>query len=144
MILVDTSVIVAWLDRNHPRHRVCLAALEDWPQRDRLAVSCVTVGELAAGGSGIKQSARVVVWRAQNGADGTCTRAEITLAESSRWRLAGRLPGGKQTEEVGPVDGGGGIANTEPGVDMGDVFVDGGIANLETIGDFLLHQSLAQ
>lgn len=50
MILVDTSVIVAWLDRNHPHHLACLAALEEWSCRDRLAVSCVTLGELAAGG----------------------------------------------------------------------------------------------
>jgi predicted nucleic acid-binding protein len=50
MILVDTSVIVAWLDRNHPHHRACLAALELWAQQDRLAVSSVTLAELAAGG----------------------------------------------------------------------------------------------
>ena len=50
MILVDTSVIVAWLDRNHPHHRACLTAIEHWARRDRLAVSCVTWGELAAGG----------------------------------------------------------------------------------------------
>ncbi|MBM3854557.1 MAG: type II toxin-antitoxin system VapC family toxin [Verrucomicrobia bacterium] len=50
MILVDTSVIVAWLDRSHPHHRACLAALEDWARRDRLAVSSVTLAELAAGG----------------------------------------------------------------------------------------------
>ncbi len=50
MILVDTSVIVAWLDQSHPYHRACLAALEDWARRDRLAVSSVTLGELAAGG----------------------------------------------------------------------------------------------
>ena len=50
MILVDTSVIVAWLDRSHPQHRACLAAIEYWAQRDQLAVSSVTCGELAAGG----------------------------------------------------------------------------------------------
>jgi hypothetical protein len=50
MILVDTSVIVAWLDRSHPQHRACLAALESWAQRGPLAVSSVTCGELAAGG----------------------------------------------------------------------------------------------
>lgn len=50
MILVDTSVIVAWLDRSHPHHRACLVALEDWARRDRLAVSAVTLAELAAGG----------------------------------------------------------------------------------------------
>jgi predicted nucleic acid-binding protein len=50
MILVDTSVIVAWLDKQHPHHRACLAAIEHWAQRDKLAVSSVTYGELAAGG----------------------------------------------------------------------------------------------
>ncbi|HKI68368.1 MAG TPA: PIN domain-containing protein [Verrucomicrobiae bacterium] len=50
MILVDTSVIVAWLDRNHPQHRPCVKAIERWALRDRLAVSSVTYGELAAGG----------------------------------------------------------------------------------------------
>ena len=50
MILVDTSVIVAWLDRNHPHHRACVKAIEHWALRDRLAVSPVTYGELAAGG----------------------------------------------------------------------------------------------
>ena len=50
MILVDTSVIVAWLDKNHPHHVASLVAIESWARRDRLAVSCVTCGELAAGG----------------------------------------------------------------------------------------------
>jgi predicted nucleic acid-binding protein len=50
VILVDTSVIVAWLDRNHPQHRACVKAIEHWALRDRLAVSSVTYGELAAGG----------------------------------------------------------------------------------------------
>jgi predicted nucleic acid-binding protein len=49
MILVDTSVIVAWLDKNHPAHRACAAAIEKWIQRDLLAVSAVTFAELAAG-----------------------------------------------------------------------------------------------
>lgn len=50
MILVDTSVIVAWLDHSHPHHRACAAAVELWAQRDRLAVSTVSLGELAVGG----------------------------------------------------------------------------------------------
>ncbi|MGA2684021.1 MAG: PIN domain-containing protein [Verrucomicrobiota bacterium] len=50
MILVDTSVIVAWLDKNHPQHRACAKTLEKWAQREQLAVSSVTFGELAAGG----------------------------------------------------------------------------------------------
>lgn len=50
MILVDTSVIVAWLDGNHPEHDACLAAIIRAATGDRLAVSSVTHGELAAGG----------------------------------------------------------------------------------------------
>jgi len=50
VILVDTSVIVAWLDKNHPHHAACAKIVEHWAQRDRLAVSSVTYGELAAGG----------------------------------------------------------------------------------------------
>ena len=50
MILVDTSVIVAWLDKNHPQHRACVKTIEHWAQRGELAVSSVTYGELAAGG----------------------------------------------------------------------------------------------
>lgn len=50
MILVDTSVIVAWLDRTHEDHRVCSQALEHWAGQDQLAVSAVTYAELAAGG----------------------------------------------------------------------------------------------
>jgi len=50
MILVDTSVIVAWLDGTHPQHRECVNAIEHWAQRGQLAVSTVTHAELAAGG----------------------------------------------------------------------------------------------
>jgi predicted nucleic acid-binding protein len=50
MILVDTSVIVAWLDRTHEDHRACSQALEHWAGQDQLAVSAVTYAELAAGG----------------------------------------------------------------------------------------------
>jgi len=50
VILVDTSVVVAWLDRNHPNHQACLTALETCARRDQLAVSRVSLGELAAGG----------------------------------------------------------------------------------------------
>jgi predicted nucleic acid-binding protein len=50
MILVDTSVIVAWLDRTHPHHRASLKAIEYYAARETLAVSSVTYGELAAGG----------------------------------------------------------------------------------------------
>ena len=50
MILVDTSVIVAWLNCRHPHHRACAKAIEHWALRERLAVSTVTYGETAAGG----------------------------------------------------------------------------------------------
>ena len=49
MILVDTSVIVAWMDPSHSEHRVCSQALDLWAGRDQLAVSSVTYAELAAG-----------------------------------------------------------------------------------------------
>jgi predicted nucleic acid-binding protein len=49
VILVDTSVIVPWLDKGHAAHPQCAAALERWIQRDELAVSAVTFAELAAG-----------------------------------------------------------------------------------------------
>jgi predicted nucleic acid-binding protein len=50
MILVDTSIIVAWLDKSHEDHHSCMASLEYWAGREELAVSSVTYGELAAGG----------------------------------------------------------------------------------------------
>ena len=49
MILVDTSVIVAWMDPSHPEHRVCSQTLDSWAGRDQLAVSSVTYAKLAAG-----------------------------------------------------------------------------------------------
>jgi len=49
MILVDTSVIVAWLDKSHPQHEICKKAIYEAAQ-DTLAVSSVTYAELAAGG----------------------------------------------------------------------------------------------
>jgi predicted nucleic acid-binding protein len=49
VILVDTSVIVPWLDESHSAHEVCTRAIEKWIQRDRLVVSAVTFAELAAG-----------------------------------------------------------------------------------------------
>jgi predicted nucleic acid-binding protein len=50
VILVDTSVIVAWLDEAHEDHRACLESLEHWAGREELGVCSVTFGELAAGG----------------------------------------------------------------------------------------------
>lgn len=49
MILVDTSVIVAWMDASHKHHKECWAAIRYWGGRDQLAVSSVTYSELAAG-----------------------------------------------------------------------------------------------
>jgi predicted nucleic acid-binding protein len=50
VILVDTSVIVAWLDEAHDAHVHCEQALVHWAGQDQLAVSAVTYAELAAGG----------------------------------------------------------------------------------------------
>lgn len=50
MILVDTSIIVAWLDETHEDHRACTRSLEQWAGKAELAVSSVTYAELAAGG----------------------------------------------------------------------------------------------
>jgi len=50
VILVDTSVIVAWLDEAHEAHVHCEQALVHWAGHDQLAVSAVTYAELAAGG----------------------------------------------------------------------------------------------
>ena len=49
MILVDTSVIIAWMDPTHSNHRACFKALEIWAANEILAVSSVTYAELAAG-----------------------------------------------------------------------------------------------
>jgi predicted nucleic acid-binding protein len=49
MILLDTSIIVPWLDRSHEHHRKCWQAIRECAARDRLACSSVTYAELAAG-----------------------------------------------------------------------------------------------
>ena len=49
MILVDTSVIVAWLDATHAQHKRCWTAILKWAGEEELAVSAVTFAELAAG-----------------------------------------------------------------------------------------------
>ena len=49
MILVDTSVVVAWLDPDHEHHSACTAALGRGSGQDDLAISSVTYAELAAG-----------------------------------------------------------------------------------------------
>jgi predicted nucleic acid-binding protein len=50
MILVDTSVIVAWLDPTHKHNKECWTAIRHWAGVDQLAISSVTYAELAAGG----------------------------------------------------------------------------------------------
>jgi predicted nucleic acid-binding protein len=52
MILVDTSVIVAWLDSGHPDHKACSTALDNCSAVEELAISSITFAELAAGGRG--------------------------------------------------------------------------------------------
>ena len=49
MILLDTSVIVAWLDPDHQFHRVCTAAITHW-RPSGLVVSNISCAELAARG----------------------------------------------------------------------------------------------
>ena len=50
MILVDTSVLVAWMDPKHEHHAACKAAVIYWSQVDELCISVVTWAELAASG----------------------------------------------------------------------------------------------
>ena len=50
MILIDTSTVVAWLDRAHPDHETATRAIVDALMDDEVAVSVVTLAELAAGG----------------------------------------------------------------------------------------------
>ncbi len=50
MILLDTSVIAAWFDADHPHHLACEGALLHWANQEELAISAVTYGELAAAG----------------------------------------------------------------------------------------------
>ena len=49
LILVDTSVLVAWMDPAHRHHRECWAAVRHWAGHDSLAISSITYAELAAG-----------------------------------------------------------------------------------------------
>jgi predicted nucleic acid-binding protein len=50
VILVDTSVVVSWLDPTHKHYKECWAAIRYWAGRDQLAISSVTYAELSAGG----------------------------------------------------------------------------------------------
>ena len=49
MILVDTFVLVAWLDKSHPQQARCRQAIYE-AARETLAVSSFTYAGLAAGG----------------------------------------------------------------------------------------------
>ena len=48
MILIDTSTVVAWLDESHPDHLSSAAAVREALVEDDLAISVVTLAELAA------------------------------------------------------------------------------------------------
>ena len=50
MILIDTSTIVAWLDQSHPDHKTASQALVTAIMEDDVAISVVTLAELAVGG----------------------------------------------------------------------------------------------
>ena len=50
MILMDTSTLVAWLDEGHEHHKSSAAAVVEALASDDVAVSVVTLAELAAGG----------------------------------------------------------------------------------------------
>lgn len=50
MILIDTSTVVAWLDKSHPDHKTASQALVTAIMEDDVAVSVVTLAELAVGG----------------------------------------------------------------------------------------------
>jgi predicted nucleic acid-binding protein len=50
MILVDTSVIVAWIDPDHELHAKSEKALVDWAGQEDLAISALTYAELASAG----------------------------------------------------------------------------------------------
>jgi predicted nucleic acid-binding protein len=50
MILIDTSTVVAWLDQSHPDHKTSAQAIVNALMDDDVAVSVVTLAELAVGG----------------------------------------------------------------------------------------------
>ena len=80
VILLDTSVIVAWLDATHASHLRSRRALEHWAARDQLAVSSVTYAELAAGA------------RSQEGVDEALEPFErLELDFQAAWRAGQRF-----------------------------------------------------
>jgi predicted nucleic acid-binding protein len=92
MILVDTSVFVAWMDPSHPNHAACTKALRVWAGRDQLAVSSVTYAELAAGA------------RSQEGVDEDLKPFErIELGFEAAWRAGQRFRQYRPPKHDGPV-----------------------------------------
>ena len=80
MILVDTSVFVAWMDPSHSMHAICKHALSSWAGKDQLAVSSVTYAELAAGA------------RSQEGVDEDLQPFErLELTFEAGWRAGQRF-----------------------------------------------------
>src|SRR5438046_1288591 len=49
MILLDTSIVVAWLDPGHQFHAICSESLDRWTASG-LVVSSITYAELASAG----------------------------------------------------------------------------------------------
>ena len=92
MILVDTSVIIAWMDPTHSKHSVCTKALQYWAANDSLAVSSVTYAELAAGA------------RSREGADEDLKPFQrIELDFESAWRAGQRFRQYRPAKEDSPV-----------------------------------------
>lgn len=94
VILVDTSIIVAWLDPDHEHHRACTDALERAAASDQLSVSSVTYGELAAG----NRTQEAVLESLQG-------FATVDLLWEDAWRAGqafGRFPKSKKDQPVLP------------------------------------------
>ena len=92
MILVDTSVFVAWMDPTHPQHQGCTKALQFWAGRDQLAVSSVTYAELAAGA------------RSQEGVDEDLKAFQrIELTFEAAWRAGQRFRQYRPAKQDHPV-----------------------------------------
>jgi predicted nucleic acid-binding protein len=92
MILVDTSVFVAWMDPSHSNHATCTNALRLWAGRDQLTVSSVTYSELAAGA------------RSQEGVDEDLKPFErIELGFEAAWRAGQRFRQYRPARHEAPV-----------------------------------------
>ena len=92
MILVDTSVFVAWMDTSHPKHAECTKALRHWAGRDQLGVSSVTYAELAAGA------------RSQEGVDEDLKPFErVNLNFEAAWRAGQRFRQFRPAKDDTPV-----------------------------------------